>query len=96
MQATVACSAALRGDHLAIADLAGRVTLLDERFELVGHLGDQPDPKLRAVNGVGKELWRDGEFLSPHGIGWGADGSLYVLDWNRHGRVTRLEALPGR
>lgn len=90
------CSAALHGDHLAIADLAGRVTLLDERFELVGHLGDQPDPKLRAVNGVGKDLWRDGEFLSPHGIGWGADGSLYVLDWNRHGRVTRLQPLQER
>lgn len=90
------CSASIWGKYLAVADLAGRVTILDETFKLVGHLGDNPDPKRRAVNGVPLEQWKNGEFLSPHGISWGSDGSLYVQDWNRLGRVTKLKALGKR
>ena len=58
---------------LAVADLMGRVTLLglDEKGEryVVAHLGDNPEPSRRGVNGVPREQWADGEFLSPHGIG---------------------------
>ncbi|MEM9383118.1 MAG: 6-bladed beta-propeller [Planctomycetota bacterium] len=93
------CNGAFAGDLLAIADLAGRVTLLGldgkgDRY-VVAHLGDNPDPKKRAVNGVPREQWNDGEFLSPHGIAADADGNLYVLDWNRHGRVSKLVQLDG-
>ena len=66
------------------------MTILNEKNELVCHLGDQPDPNKRAKNGIPKDQWRDGEFLSPHGAAFDANGDLYVLDWNRHGRVTRL------
>ena len=56
--------------------------------------------QLAAVqNGVPVEAWRPGEFLSPHGIGADAAGNLYVLDWNRHGRVSKLERVspfPGK
>lgn len=82
------------GRDLVVPDLAGRVTILNEKNELVCHLGDQPDPNLRAKNGVPKEQWQDGVFLSPHGAAFDAHGSLYVLDWNRHGRVSQLEWLP--
>ncbi len=78
------------GRDLVVPDLAGRVTILNEKNELVCHLGDQPDPNKRAKNGIDKADWRDGEFLSPHGAAFDANGDLYVLDWNRHGRVTRL------
>lgn len=93
------CNGAFAGDVLAIADLVGRVTLLGlddngERY-VVAHLGDNPDPKLRGVNGVPKDRWADGEFLSPHGIAADARGNLYVLDWNRHGRVSKLEKIDG-
>lgn len=90
------CSGSIWGQYLAIADLKGRVTILDGAFKLVGHLGDNPDPKLRAVNGVPLGKWKNGEFLAPHGISWGADGSLYVQDWNRRGRVSKLERLDAR
>ena len=43
------------------------------------------------VDGVPKEKWKDGEFLSPHCADWDAKGDLYVLDWNAHGRVSKLE-----
>ncbi len=90
------CSASIWGEYLAVADLAGRVTILNQKFELLGHLGDNPDPKKRAVNGVPLDQWKNGEFLSPHGISWGSDGSLYVQDWNRLGRVTKLKRLDKR
>lgn len=78
------------GRHLVVPDLGGRVTILDERNELVCQLGDQPDPEKRANNGVPKEQWQAGVFLAPHGAAWDRNGDLYVLDWNRHGRVSRL------
>lgn len=91
------CNGVFTGDVLAIADLMGRVTLLglDEDGEryVVAHLGDNPEPSRRGVNGVPTEQWADGEFLSPHGIGADAEGNLYVLDWNRNGRVSKLERL---
>lgn len=91
------CSGVFTGDVLAIADLMGRVTVLGldkagERY-VVAHLGDNPDPARRGVNGVERENWADGAFLSPHGVGADAAGNLYVLDWNRHGRVSKLERL---
>lgn len=79
---------------LVVADLAGRITFLDANDQLVGHLGDNPDPRLRAQNGVPRASWRDGEFLSPHSVCADAGGNLYVMDWNSLGRVTKLERLP--
>ena len=75
---------------LAVADLAGRVTLLGKDDKLVVHLGDNPDPKLRAQNGVPRDKWQDGVFLSPHGICVDKQGSIYVMDWNSLGRVSKL------
>lgn len=75
---------------LAIADLAGRVTLLDREHKLIAHLGDNPDEKKRAQNGIPRDQWQDGVFLSPHGICADRDGNLYVLDWNFLGRVSQL------
>ena len=54
------------------------------------HYGDNPDPKLRAQNRVPKEQWRAGELLSPHGVCVGRDGSIYVMDWNYRGRISKL------
>lgn len=88
------CSLARRGALYAVADLTGRVTLVDaERGALVAHLAEQPDPAKRAQNGVPRADWRAGELLSPHGVAFGLDGALYVQDWNALGRVTRLVPL---
>jgi sugar lactone lactonase YvrE len=85
------CGFSQFGDDLAVADLAGRVTILDREFAVVTHLGDQPDPAKRAQNGVPVDQWRTGEFISPHGCAFDAKGNLYVMDWVSAGRVTRLE-----
>jgi len=89
------CNGVFTAGILAVAELRGRVTLLglDEEGEreILAHIAEQPDPAKRAKNGIPVEAWRAGEFLSPHGIGADADGNLYVMDWNRNGRMTKLE-----
>lgn len=84
------CSVYLHGDTVAVADLAGRVSILDGDNKLIAHLCDNPDPGKRAKNGIPKEQWADGEFLSPHSVCWDDQGNLYVMDWNRWGRVSKL------
>lgn len=87
------------GEYLVIPDLAGRVTILDGDNKLVTQLGDNPDESLRAVNGVPKEKWVNGLFLAPHSAAWDSEGDLYVMDWNRSGRVNKLRrvgAVAGR
>jgi len=76
--------------RLAVADLAGRVTLLDRELGLIAHLGDNPDLARRAQNGVPPEEWKDGEFISPHCVNWDSRGNLYVTDWVSAGRITKL------
>lgn len=84
------CSVSCNAEGWLVADLAGRVTILSRDGELIAHLGDQPNERLRANNGVSSDLWRSGEFLAPHSAAWDASGNIYVVDWNRNGRVTKL------
>jgi len=88
------CGLSRHGDRFAVADLAGRVTLFDKDFKLVAQLCDQPDEKLRAQNGVPREAFKDGEFISPHAVRFDAEGNLYVMDWVSTGRVTKLTRKP--
>lgn len=73
-----------------VADLAGRISFLDKNDKVIGHVGDNSNPKLRATNGVKRELWKVGEFISPHGACVDADGHVYVMDWNFLGRISKL------
>lgn len=78
------------GDDLVVADLAGRVTILNGDNELVAHLGDNPDESKRARNDVPLDQTKDGEFVSPHCATWDSKGNLYVTDWLAFGRVSKL------
>lgn len=77
-------------DATAVADLAGRVTLLDADLEVITHLGENPHEEQWARNDVGRELWTAGYFIAPHCARWDAEGNLYVMDWVSQGRVTKL------
>jgi hypothetical protein len=81
----------VQGEFALVADLAGRITILNAKNEVLTHIGDNPNEGLRAQNGVPREQWRDGCFTAPHFAKWDAQGNLYVLDWNYLGRVTKLE-----
>jgi len=87
------CGVHQLGEDLVVPDLAGRVTILDRSNKLITHLGDNPDPKLRANNAVDRNQWQDGIFLAPHAARWDDDGNLYVMDWNFRGRVSKLQRI---
>jgi sugar lactone lactonase YvrE len=73
-----------------VAELEGRVSILDRDGAVLAHLGEQENPALRATNAVDRDKWHDGMFLSPHCAAWGKQGDLWVVDWNFRGRLNRL------
>ncbi|MEX2672433.1 MAG: hypothetical protein WD294_10020 [Phycisphaeraceae bacterium] len=84
------CSVSIRGDKVAIAELAGRVAVIDSTNKVISVLGDNPDEGQRANFGVPPAQWKEAVFTAPHGVSYDADGNLYVMDWNRSGRISRL------
>lgn len=82
-----------RGQEIVIADLQGRVTIIDGNNQILTHLGDNPDPEKRGKNPIPPEQWADGHFISPHCPRWDADGNLYVAEWLSTGRITKLRRL---
>jgi len=87
------CSVSILGDHVAIAELESRVTIIDKSGAPVAFLGDNPDTKQWANFKVAKQDQRLGIFTAPHGLSFDKDGNLYVQDWNQTGRVTKLTKL---
>lgn len=84
------CHAQPRGGDLVVADIDGKVTILDSRGELVTHLGENLDLAQRKRRNVPRAAWRDGTFISPHCARWDSKGDLYVVDWLLEGRITKL------
>jgi hypothetical protein len=84
------CHLQFQGGLGVVADLSGRVTLLDRELRLVAHLGDNPDRSQHANYGVPPQDWRPAAFCAPHCARIAPDGSIWVMDWNVAGRVTRL------
>lgn len=84
------CATSIFGDHVAIAELQGRVTILDKDNKQVAYPGDNPNKKQWASNGAQPKDWVPGTFTAPHGLSYDNEGNLIVMDWNRHGRITKL------
>ncbi len=85
-----------RGEWLLVPDLHARVTILNGDNEPVVHLGDDEawresvladNFKMRTT----PERWRTGRFVHPHDACFDADGNIFVTEWVRGGRVTKLE-----
>jgi hypothetical protein len=87
------CAVSFEGKMVAIAELAGRVTILDENNKEVAHLGENTNDKQRAQFGVPATDWKPLLFTSPHGISWDGNGGVIVQDWNATGRVRHLRRL---
>jgi hypothetical protein len=84
------CAVVFSGKFVVVAELEARVTVLDEAGFPVAFIGDNPDRSQWARFPVKPENQRPGIFTAPHGLALGADGALYVQDWNATGRITKL------
>lgn len=85
------CHFSQRGSDLLIPDLKGRVTIFDGNNQLITHLGDNPDQKQWANNGVKPEELKPGVFCTPHGATFDHEGNIYVVEWLPYGRITKLK-----
>lgn len=87
------------GDYLLIADLCGRLSVLDLDDALVCHLGDNHQvarepgwPNRLNLQGqpIRTDRLRAGAFNSPHSVASDAKGSIYVCEWLIGGRFIKL------
>lgn len=81
---------------LVIPELHARVTLLNEKNEVVARLGDDVARVTGKDGGAirgDRKHWVDGKFVHPHDACFGHDGSIFVAEWVGTGRVSKLHRL---
>jgi DNA-binding beta-propeller fold protein YncE len=89
------CAMTFFGDLCAVAELEGRVTILDKTGTPVAFLGDHPDRSQWANFKARPEDTPANLFTAPHGLSFDPKGNLYVQDWNQSGRISKLERVDG-
>ncbi|NQZ58542.1 MAG: 6-bladed beta-propeller [Lentisphaeraceae bacterium] len=84
------CAISIWKNFVAVAELEGRVVILDKNYKIVSILGDNPNRREWSNNGVAPKDWKAAIFTAPHGCAFDKRGNLYVQDWNKYGRITKL------
>ncbi|MGZ0169611.1 MAG: hypothetical protein ACKVHE_08645 [Planctomycetales bacterium] len=82
---------AVHGDLAAIAEIEGRVSLLDKEGNTVLQLGANDVKAQTATNKVKPADWRTGILTAPHGLDFDSHGNLFVTEYNVFGRVVRYD-----
>ena len=83
---------AVYGPWAAVAEIEGRVSLLDKDGKTVKTLGENTVKEQTATNKVPPADWRTGILTAPHGIDFDQAGNIYVTEFNTFGRVVRYDA----
>ena len=83
---------------MVVPELVARVSLLDEKNEVVATLGSDIDRILADkdknkgfVIRTREDQWQQGKFVHPHDACFDADGNIFVAEWVSTGRITRLK-----
>ena len=78
-------------NEMAVAELDGRVSVLDMNGQIVTSIGvNENKDEIRGNGKAPPEIWQDDRFYSPHGIVYDRDGNLLVTEWSKWGRVERV------
>lgn len=78
------------GDYAVVSELEGRVTILDRDSTPVAFLGDNPQKTQWANYNVDLQAISTATFTAAHGCFADPDGNIYISDWNKTGRITKL------
>jgi len=84
------CQVSFFGDFAIVSELEGRVTILDRDNVPVAFLGDNPDKEQWAKYDLEPSAIGDACFSAAHGCFIDNGGNIYVSDWNKTGRITKL------
>ena len=79
------------GRHAIVAELQGRVTVLDESGNVVARVGENTQEGIGG-NQLPPEQWRTGYVVAPHGVATNSQGDLFVAEFSRYGRVHKFDA----
>ena len=84
-----------QGDLLLVPDLHARITILDKANKVVAQLGDDEPWRKRVLDKkeamrASPKKWQPGLFVHPHDACFDADGNIFVAEWVKGGRVTKL------
>lgn len=79
---------------LLVPELHARVTLLDEKNQVVARLGADVE-RITGVKGIrnNPQQWIDGKFVHPHDACFDREGNIFVAEWVATGRVSKLRRL---
>lgn len=85
----------VQGPLMLVPDLHARVTILNENNEVVAQLGDDPQWREQVLADkfamrARPADWLPGKFVHPHDACFDADGNIFVVEWVKTGRVTKL------
>lgn len=76
---------------MLVPELKARVTLLDEKNNVVARLGTAIE-RLGEVKNLRNQPneWIDGQFVHPHDACFDKNGDIFVAEWVETGRITKL------
>jgi len=77
-----------------VAELEGRVTILDKDGKVLAHIGTNDNAAEYHVNTTPPSVWKPDRFYAPHGITYDPAGNLLVTEFNQYGRLTRIVRQP--
>ncbi|MCU1225137.1 MAG: hypothetical protein JWQ42_3230 [Edaphobacter sp.] len=89
------CQVSFHGDYAVVSELEGRATILNRDNVPVAFLGDNPRTTQWANYDLKPSDISPAFFSAAHGCHIDRDGNVYVSDWNRSGRVTKLVRVRG-
>jgi len=84
------CQVSFRGDYAVVSELQGRATILDKNNVPVAFIGDNPQQNQWANYTLTPESIAPTAFSAAHGCFIDSDANIFVSDWNRTGRLTKL------
>ncbi len=87
-------SVAFYEDIAAVAEISGRVSLLNKSGVTIKTLGTNNAKDEINTNLTTPKQWREGVFTAPHGITFDHKGNLFVTEWNKIGRIVRFDLNP--